>query len=720
MRFSIFRIIPIVLCFILASAPVLRAGGGMWLPHLLGLLNADEMETMGMKISVEDIYSANQTSLKDAIGHFGGFCTSEVISDQGLLLTNHHCGYGQIQAHSSVEHNYLKDGFWAMNQSEELQNPGLFVVFIESIEDVSEKILSGVTEDVDQATRQSQIDENLKALKSSITVDEFHDVVIKPFYKGNQYIMFKTIIYRDIRLVGAPPESIGKFGSDTDNWVWPRHTGDFSLFRIYAGPNNEPANYDTNNKAYQPKKHLKISLDGVAEDDFSFVYGFPGSTNEYLPAIAVEQIANQINPARIDVRAAALNVLDAKMKTDEATRIKYASKYARIANYWKKWIGESLGINKTKAIEKKKNFEAAFEAECRKNPDFQDYAALLMELYKNYEQMGELLVAQALQSEVMNRNIESLSYISLLQRLAKAFENNGQEGYDGFVRRLQPYLEGKYKDFEGPLDIEVGKQLFAIYEARMPESLMDAHGRKLLSNLDAAFRAYPSDEGIMNASKVMKSMESSEQFMQFMKSDQLVQAYNAYTEYYNNKVARPLSALEHTQDELMRKYMKALLEVLPDHRFYPDANSTLRVTYGQVKGYQPKDGTYYLPNTYLEGVMEKYVPNDYEFDVPEKLRSLYAAKDYGMYAENGKLPVCFLGSNHTTGGNSGSPALDAYGNLIGLNFDRVWEGTMSDYNYDPSICRNIMVDVRYVLFIVDKFAGANHLIQEMDLVHPKN
>jgi len=698
------------------------AGEGMWLPMLLKSLNEAEMQQMGMKLTAEDIYSVNKGSLKDAIVHFGGFCTSEIISSNGLLLTNHHCGYGQIQSHSSLENNYLKNGFWAMSNEEELANPGLTATFINEIIDVTKGTLRGVTDKMTVSERQSIIDKNIEKVTADIQRESYQDVYVRPFFNGNQFFAFKTTTYRDVRLVGAPPESIGKFGADTDNWVWPRHTGDFSLFRIYAGPDNLPADYSTENKPYQPKHHLPISLDGVEEGDFTMVFGFPGRTQEYLPSPAIEQIVNDLNPAKISIREKALGIIDKYMRTDEEIRIKYASKFARVANYWKKWIGESQGLKKTKGIAKKKKFEKEFMAALPKNSS---YRSILPTFEKLYKEQAPLAYVRDYYSEVASRNIELMRVVSIAQRLVSTYEDNGEKGYESYKARVIPFLEGFYKDYNATIDEEVFDALTEMYVKNVDEAYVPNSLRGLVDSetgLDnGRGQNFYDKTSFADQTRMFAVLEMTpDAAVRHIKRDPAYNFGKEWKELFDSKVAQPLSGIQFQLDSLQRIYMDALMKTFPDKTFYPDANSTMRVTYGQVQSYNPSDAVTYQPVTYLEGVIEKYQPGDYEFNVEDKLLELYENKDFGQYADsNGKLPICFIGTNHTTGGNSGSPAIDAHGNLIGLNFDRAWEGTMSDYNYDASICRNIMVDARYVLFVVDKFAGAGHLVKEMTLVHPK-
>jgi len=676
--------------------------GGMWIPSLLEGLNEQEMHALGSKLSAKDIYDINNSSLKDAIGHFNGGCTSEVISPKGLLLTNHHCGFGQIQSHSSLENDYLKEGFWAMNLAEELPNEGLYVEFIVSIHEVTKSVLDGVTASMTEIEKQSLRDKNSSKIQKEWSKKEWHKTKIKSFYKGNQYFLFVTERFEDIRLVGAPPTSIGKFGSDTDNWVFPRHTGDFSMFRIYADKNNRPAKYAKDNVPYKPKHFLPISLDGVEEGDFTLVFGFPGTTNEYLPAVAIEQITKKYNPSNIKIREAALKVIDAKMKESDKIRIQYASKQARIANYWKKWIGENLGIEKSNAINRKQAFEDKFTKNLNTKALQDAYGNILPEferLYKDFESVN-IKRRNFIETFIINNELMHLMF-RLVQLEGTIFK--GEEDFIKAKEKMISELKGMYKNYDVTVDKGVFESIMPLYTKNVDVSIYD---KTNFTDIDKALAMLEGD-----SKRVLKKINE----------DAAYQYAKPFIEEFFTMLNPGYNRMNIQINAVQTKYMKALMEVLPKERYFPDANGTLRVTYGQVKGYAPRDGVYYKHVSYLDGVLEKYIPGDYEFDVPIKLQALYKAKNFGQYADtNGKIPVCFLGTNHTTGGNSGSPTIDAHGNLIGLNFDRVWEGTMSDYNYDADICRNIMVDLRYVLFIVDKYAGATHLIKEMKLVHPKN
>ncbi|SDG68369.1 Peptidase S46 [Flavobacterium omnivorum] len=692
--------------------------GGMWIPSLLKGMNETEMKNLGMKMSVQDIYDVNQSSMKDAVPHFNGGCTSEVISPKGLILTNHHCGYSQIQSHSTVEQDYLTDGFWAYKMEDELPNEGLTVTFIVKIDDVTVSVLEGTATLTSEAAKQKKIQENISALSNSLPKENWQENKIRTFYEGNQYMLFVTETFTDVRLVGAPPTSIGKFGSDTDNWVWPRHTGDFSLFRIYADKNNRPAAYSKDNVPYTPKHFLPISLDGVAEDDFTLVFGYPGKTNEYLPSVAIEQIVNELNPAKIEIRDKALKVADSFMRKDNAIKIQYASKYASIANYWKKWIGETQGLQKSNAVAVKEESEKAFQQKITKAGKEKEYGTLLADFDKNYKEIAPYALARDYFTEVVLRNTELLSTGYKLYQLEQVYNARGEQTFNDRKNNLITGLADFYKNFNATVDEKIFEQLIELYATKspkqfLPKGLVNVNAKNLASEVytKSQLKNYAGLKQLLSgdARTVLANLNNDPGFL----------LVKELADKYSKEVAPKYDELNLTITALQRTYMKAQLELNTESRIFPDANSTLRVTYGKVKGYEPKDATVYTPVTYLDGVMEKYIPGDYEFDVPAKLIDLYKTKDYGPYGENGKMPVCFIGTNHTTGGNSGSPAIDANGNLIGLNFDRVWEGTMSDIYYDPSICRNIMVDIRYVLFIMDKYAGAKNLISELKLVHPK-
>lgn len=710
------------LFFLLLFPALLQAQGGMWLPMYLEKQNEKEMKAMGCKLNADDLYAINRPSIKDAICQFDGGCTGEIVSQEGLLLTNHHCGFDAIQSHSTLEHNYVEDGFWAMSRAEELPCPGVTAMFVSRMEDVTALALQNVTEAMSERDRQSQIDKNLAQIRVNTKKEKWEEIAIRPFYNGNQYFLFVTVTYTDLRLVGAPPSSIGKFGSDTDNWVWPRHTGDFSIFRVYANKDNLPADYAPDNQPLKPKYFLPVSLDGVAEGDFTMVYGFPGRTDEYLPAVAVEQTAELLDPTKVGLRDRALKVMDAFMRKDPAVKIAYIARYASIANAWKKWLGEMQGLKTYKAFDKKRAQEAEFTGRLNQNPDWKyRYGNLLPRLDQTYREMEPYAVARDNYLEVFLRNSELMNLVSARNKWIKAYEDSGVSAFVSKLTDVRTDMEGFYKDYRP----EVDQAVFAALTELYAQNVRAEWGGAYVKAEAAKYGGYDKLAAYIFANSVLANPGKwnalaggdPKALGEALRNDPALLFWRGVTEPYLTLVAPKVQELQSAVNLLQRQYMAAQMDVFKEKRFFPDANSTLRLTYGKVRGYSPRDAIQYEFQTHLDGVMEKYLPGDYEFDVPKKLIDLWKAKDYGQYANpDGRMPVAFLGTNHTTGGNSGSPVLDARGNLIGLNFDRVWEGTMSDLNYDPAICRNITVDIRYVLFLIDKYGGDKRLIDEMKLV----
>ncbi len=637
----------------------LKADEGMWLPALISQ-RIEDMQAKGLKLSAEDIYSVNQASLKDAVVLFGSGCTGELVSDQGLLFTNHHCGYSYIQKHSSVEHDYLKDGFWALNRGEELPNPGLTVRFLERMEDVTAQVLKGYKPGkMDELDRIKIVRKNSEKLKEQAVKDgKGLKASVEALYYGNQYFLFVFREYTDVRLVGAPPSSIGKFGGETDNWMWPRHTGDFSIFRIYAGKDNLPADYSEDNIPYTPKKSLKISRAGVKEGDFTFVYGCPGSTQEYVHSEAVKYISEVSDPEKIALRTTRLQIMKKYMDKSQAVRIQYSSKYAGVANAWKKWQGEAKGLKKMKTVATKQAYEARFREWARGT----EYKDVLDNLAYIYAERNALYRAYEYYNETV-RSIERLRMVS-----GRPFE---------------------MKDYYQPIDEETFVALMEAFDKNLDDAYKPAYFLQKRAEYDS-MEAWKDD---------------------VFASDEDARALSdALDAFYRGPIVSKVRSLNESLQLVYRDYMRAQMAFEPEKAFYPDANLTLRVAYGHVEGYRPADAIYYHPVSTLRGIIEKDNPDIFDYNIPQTLRDIYAR---GGHEDQ---PVCFLATNHTTGGNSGSPVLNAEGNLIGINFDRVWEGTLSDLAFDPDVCRNISLDVRYILFIIKEIGRADYLLDEMAFV----
>jgi hypothetical protein len=713
------RLLALLLLCPLAS----RADEGMWLPLLLKQLNESDMQKRGLKLSAEDIYSINKTSLKDAIVLFGGGCTGEMISAEGLLLTNHHCGYSSIQSHSSVQKDYLTNGFWAMNRQEELPNAGLTATFIVRMEDVTAQVLKDIPANLPEAEREKKVKANIEIIQKAAVQGTHYDAQIKPYFYGNEYYMFVTETFKDVRLVGAPPSSIGKFGGDTDNWMWPRHTGDFSLFRVYAGPDNKPAPYAAENKPYVPKHFLPISLAPIKETDFTMVFGFPGRTTEYLPSYAVKEIYEVSNPAKIAIRETKLNILNQHMKASDAVRIQYAAKYASISNYHKKWIGENRGLKKLDAITKKQELEKQFTTWVNSSPERKaKYGNVLSEFEKNYNSLNGITLSRDYFLEAA-LGVELLNYAQGYVNLMDLIKNKApQADIEKQLKNLNNY-GGFFKNYDLATDKEVFAALLSMYYKNVDPKFQPEYFRNTIDKkYKGDFKKYAdyvySKSFMVSEAKVKKALtQISATNTKLIEKDPAYLLAQAFVANYRSKISPTYTAANDANTLNNRLFVAGLREMQTDKKFYPDANSTLRVAYGQVAGYEPMDGVKYDYYTTLDGLMEKADPTNDDFQVPQKLIDLYNAKDYGPYAVNGEMPIAFTATNHSTGGNSGSPVINANGELMGTNFDRAWESTMSDIMYDPDRVRNITLDAHYTLFIIDKFAGAGHLIKEMKLVY---
>ena len=693
---------------------------GMWVPGMINKLVSGNMESMGMKVSLDDLYAINNSSIKDAVVHFNGGCTSVLVSDQGLLLTNHHCGYSRIQSHSSLEKNYLKDGFWAMSLTEELSNPGMDASIIKEIRDVTDLVLADLSVDASEAERKEHLKKVSGEIIEKAKEETGLDVYIKPFYHGNQYLLFISEIFTDIRLVGAPPSSIGKYGFDTDNWVWPRHTGDFSVFRIYANRENKPADFSEENRPYQPKHFLPVNIQGVEENDYTLVYGFPGTTENYITEVETKNILETVNPLRLKMREASLSVIDEAMRKDELTKIQYAAKQSRISNAYKKWIGQTKGLVRHRVLDKKDSVESLFTKRINENPDWKSsYSMLIAEMEEIENAQLPLSVNRNYFIEFYYMGPEIFRFTEKYRELAAMCKDETitNEAIDAWIAEHSDN-SGYFKNYDTSIDGDIMKaQIEYFVEDQKPLDFLNNLKTDKESLTEFVDRLY--DESIFNSEESLKSFFDNFKRKNYKKieADPAYDFSSRLAKFYSDVTSPELLKYVSKSDSLMREWMDAQMTVLPERTYSPDANGTLRITFGKVEGYEPFDGAEYAYYTTLDGVMEKEDPTNPEYNVPARLKELYQKKDYGRYAHStGEMRVAFVASNHTSGGNSGSPVIDANGNLIGLNFDRTWESTMSDIMFNPIICRNISVDIRYVLFIMDKYAGAKHLVDEMKLI----
>lgn len=672
------------------------------------------MKSMGMAISAEEIYSETSASLKDAVLHFGGGCTAEIISDQGLILANHHCGYSRIQSHSSLENNYLKNGFWAENMDAELPNPGLTVTRIVSMKNVTSEVLAGLDKKMSDEQYAEKIETNIEAIGKNATEGTHYDFQIRPFYEGNQFYLIIKEVFKDVRLVGAPPSSIGKYGFDSDNWVWPRHTGDFSIFRVYVNKDNKPADYSKDNVPYKPIRSLVISTQGIKPGDFTMVYGFPGTTYSYLYSKKLDLIINKALPLAIEMRENNLSIIDKAMRNSEEIAIQYAAKQSRISNAWKKWIGQTKGLNRFNAIEKKIELENRFSNAVQKDKKLKKlYSEIYSDLDRELESYEKYYLAYTLWKELVYYGPELIRFVNGLERNV-----NSEDSLDIKKASLNKRIENFYKNYNPEIDQALLEKSLELFFTKVEPSLLNQDLKTILEKHQNNYSAMA--KNIFNASiftdekRIKEWADKYEGGREMLSKDSAYLLVKAIYDFYLENIEEEFRAAGNRIDEIEKLYMEAQMKVLPEEKnYYPNANSTLRVSYGQVNGYEPLDAVVYQFQTTANGIMEKYIPESYEYDLPEKLRTLIQNQDFGNYTDNGNLPVCFIASNHTSGGNSGSPVFNANGELIGINFDRTWESTMSDMMFNPEICRNISVDMRYILFIIDKFAGAQRLIDEM-------
>lgn len=711
---SIFNKLLSLAMFLNFLVPV-RAEEGMWIPLLLEKYNIDDMHELGCRLSAEEIFSINQDCLADAVIIFSTGCTGEVISSEGLVLTNYHCGDNYVRMHSTLEENYLRNGYWAMERDEELPNNGLNATFLRYMKDVTDEVLKGIDQEMDEDQKELIINRNIAQVSGNATNDECSSAIVKPFYFGNAYYLFVYDIYRDVRLVGAPPESVGDFGQETDNWIWPRHTGDFLLFRIYADKDNGPAEYSPDNVPYKPDRHLEISLSGIREGDFTMILGYPGRTNEYYYSKAIEQLRSVVLPHTIALRQKRLDIMKSYMDRSDLIRIQYISKYNGVANYWKKWQGVLDGLDRMDAINKKVAEEEQF-INWMKGDDLRvlKYDRIPAAFSQLYDRLDSIYLA-------MEYLDESVWAIELFRQSSTLYRMMSQGIQPDAIRE---FMAGFYEDFYLPVDRDIFSVMIEAFYNDIDPAFHPPFYDKLMKRYKGDFHSFAeyiytrtlfsSPEKIGQLIETYADNQSGA--LKKLYKDPVYTCMNQFREMYMVKLLPLDDELNRMIGSAYRKYMVALQDMYGDSILYPDANFTMRVSYGEVEGYRPRDAVYYEWGTTMEGMMDKYFTGDQEYSLPDKLLELYNAKDYGEYGNNGTMPVCFIASNHTTGGNSGSPVLDADGRLIGINFDRNWEGTVSDIIYDPEQTRNISVDIRYVLFIIDKFAGAGYLLDEMEIV----
>ncbi len=705
------------------SPSQLRADEGMWLPFLVNRLNYTDMQKAGLKLTAEEIYSVNNSSLKDAIIQFGNGCTGEIISGEGLILTNHHCGYGAIQSHSSVDHDYLTDGFWAYKKEDELANPGFFVKFLVRIEDVTEEVLTGVNYDLNEEERAKLIGAAIKTLSEKNSENGKYDISIKPFFNGNEYYMFVMQTYKDVRLVGAPPSSIGKFGGDTDNWMWPRHTGDFSLFRVYTAPDGSPAEYSKDNIPMQPKHFLPVSVAGINQGDYAMIMGFPGSTDRYLTSYGVEHNLKMMYPTRIKIRRAKLDIYAEDMAADAKVRIQYASKYAGVSNYWKNFIGMSRGLQRLKIADKKRETETRLTAWIDADAARKEiYGKALVNISDAYKYMDNYATAKWYFIEAIASGPEVIRMAAQTRGLLTELkaEKPNQAKIDKMVAAIKGGLDNFYKDYNLPTDKKVWAKMMEMYATEVAADQQPEFLKAISKKYKGNYAKY-ADE--VFAKTMFASPEKYKAFLdkptaKGLEKDPVFQAMNAF---YNQYMATNDAAKDVNEKLAIgnRLFIDALRKMDQDKNFYPDANFTMRLTYGNVLDYYPQDAVHYNYFTTLDGIMQKEDANNPEFVVPAKLKEIWKNKDYGIYGDGEQMKTCFLSNNDITGGNSGSPVINGKGELIGLAFDGNWEAMSGDIAFEPELQRTINVDIRYVLLIIDKYAGANNLIQELNLVGKK-
>lgn len=720
------KIATIILILLIVIPPGIRANEGMWLPMFIGRLNYIDMRKEGLKLTAEEIYSVNHSSLINAVVMLnGGSCTAEIISKEGLTLTNHHCAFGSIQAHSTVAQDYMTDGFWAHAKDQELEAEGMTASFLDHMEDVSHIINGQLTDNMSEETRNEKIDYLSDSIAFSVTKNTYLNANVKSFYEGNEFYLFVYTTYRDVRLVGAPPSSIGKFGGDTDNWMWPRHTGDFSLLRIYTGPQGEPAYYSKNNIPLVPKYSLKISMDGIRENDYAMVMGYPGFTNRYLTSWGVAQEVDIEQPARIKIRGTKLDIYKKHMDKDLAVRIKYASKYDHISNYWKYYIGQSTQLRKNHVYEKKQAIEAQFStwvasSELNKSK-YKNALSMIATGYEN--QTPYLLPITYFHEAAFASEILVFSYHAIALENALSVKTPNTEKVSAAKESLKKQGNLYFKDYDIPTDKEVTSAMLNLYYTEIPKSQQPEYFLNLVNKNKGDFNlitAHIFSKSIFASQQKMHAFLSSANPLRKLQKDPaftLMKSFlSKYKEMRNDQYVESFSELDHGNRLLVDGLRKMNTQI----SYAPDANSTMRISYGKVLPYLPYDAIYYDYQSTLKGLIEKMDNKNPEFVVPQKIVDLYEAKDYGVYGNaDGTMPVCFITNNDITGGNSGSPVLNAHGELIGVAFDGNWEAMSGDIFFEPKVQRTIVADIRYILFIIDKYADAQNIIDEMEYTKSK-
>ncbi len=695
-----------------------KADEGMWLLPLLQQLNIGKMQEMGLQLSAEDIYSINHSSLKDAIIIFGRGCTGEIISDQGLILTNHHCGYGSIQQHSSPEHDYLKDGFWAKSFAEEIPTPGLTATFLVKIEDVTDRINAVLKPEMSEKERDQVITSEGEKISQEATKGTKYRGIVQNYFGGNQFFLLVYETYTDVRMVGAPPSSIGKFGADTDNWMWPRHTGDFSIFRVYADKDNKPAKYSPDNVPFKPRHSLPVSIKGVQNGDFTMIMGYPGRTQRYMTSWGIEETMKITNANRIYIRGVRQEILLKDMLADRVINIKYASKYSGSTNYWKNSIGQNKALKRLKVYEYKQANEQKFTEWVNANPSrVEKYGEALGLIQKAIEGRKDYAHVTQYIGEALTRGTELISIASSATRFADALQSGKADEIEKATGNLKDRARGFYKDYSVTTDRKVAKAMFRIFAENVDKKYQpDIYliiEKKFKNDYDK-FVDQMFDKSMFTDSTKLFAFLAKPDIKKLEKDPAYTTAKSIIAKNEElNKLSEPFNEMF---AKGQRIYIAGILEMNQGKPMYPDANSTMRLTYGQVKDYYPMDAVHYDFLTTLDGVMEKEDPDNWEFVVPDKLKELYKNKDYGRYGYNGKMPIAFISTNDITGGNSGSPIMNAKGELIGAAFDGNWEAMSGDIVFENQLQRCINVDVRYILFIIDKYAGATRLINEMKIV----